>query len=96
MDNKREPKKTLEWSHERALWARLQGFRDNDDRAALVKKYDLNGILERPSGWTNNDLTDNQKVEDLDTILNESNSLDDFNDLLDVSAIKRQLMLRIK
>ncbi|WP_288572701.1 GIY-YIG nuclease family protein [uncultured Weissella sp.] len=90
-DNKREPKKTSEWSHERALWARLQGFRDNDDRAALVKKYDLNGILERPSCWTNNDLTDNQKVEDLDTILNESNSLDDFNNLLDVSRYKKTI-----
>ena len=32
-ENGREPQRTKEWSNERALWARLRGFRDKPDRA---------------------------------------------------------------
>jgi hypothetical protein len=89
--HKQEPKRTAEWSRERALWARLQGFRDNRSRAETVKKYDINGILEKPSEWVANNSSMTHTVENLDTILTEGNLLDDFNDLLDVSRYKKTI-----
>lgn len=37
-ENKREPQRTDDWSNERALWARLRGFRDKQERQEKVKK----------------------------------------------------------
>ena len=46
-ENGREPEKTSEWSSERALWARLSGFRGKTERAEKVKKYDNLGLLDK-------------------------------------------------
>lgn len=46
-ENGREPQRTKEWSNERALWARLRGFRDKPDRAEKVKKYDTLDLLSK-------------------------------------------------
>ena len=46
-ENGREPQRTKEWSNERALWARLRGFRDKPERAEKVKKYDTLDLLSK-------------------------------------------------
>lgn len=84
-ENKREPEQTPQWSQERALWARLQGFRNDNERANLVRKYDSNGILNKPNEWENDD----SKISNIDDILNNTSILEPFNDLLDVSRYKK-------
>lgn len=90
-ENGREPKKTPEWSGERALWARLSGFRGKTGRAEAVKKYDTLSLLEKefePDG----EFADSVEIDDelnLDDILGSDDMIDDFSDLLDVSRYRR-------
>lgn len=92
-ENGREPKKTAEWSSERALWARLNGFRGKPERAEKVKKYDTLGLLEKEFETDGEFLADSVDIDDdelnLDDILGSDDMIDDFSDLLDVSRYRR-------
>lgn len=90
-ENKREPQRTDDWSNERALWARLRGFRDKQERQEKVKKYDYMGILDIEN--EENDYFDSmiksEEISGIDDILNQDDMLDDFSDLLDISRYKK-------
>lgn len=91
-ENGREPEKTPEWSSERALWARLSGFRGKTERAEKVKKYDTLGLLEKEFEPDGEFLADSVEIDDelnLDDILGSDDMIDDFSDLLDVSRYRR-------
>ncbi|CAI3368759.1 GIY-YIG nuclease family protein [Enterococcus cecorum] len=91
-ENGREPEKTPEWSSERALWARLSGFRGKPERAEKVKKYDTLGLLEKEFDQDGEFLADSVEIDDelnLDDILGSDDMIDDFSDLLDVSRYRR-------
>ncbi|WP_455644467.1 GIY-YIG nuclease family protein [Marinilactibacillus psychrotolerans] len=93
-ENGREPQKTKDWSNERALWARLQGFRDKIERAEKVKKYDSLGLL-KIENRPNEDfekLTDRAvEVTELEDIFAQDELIDDFSDLLDVSRYRKTI-----
>lgn len=90
-ENKREPQKTDNWSNERALWARLRGFRDKQERKEKAKKYDYMGILDREN--EKNEYFDSmikpKEISEIDDILSQDDMLDDFSDLLDISRYKK-------
>lgn len=91
-ENGREPEKTPEWSSERALWARLSGFRGKPERYEKVKKYDTLGLLEKEFEPDGEFLADSVEIDDelnLDDILGSDDMIDDFSDLLDVSRYRR-------
>lgn len=91
-ENGREPKKTAEWSIERALWARLSGFRGKPERAGKVKKYDSFGLLQKEFETNIEFIPDAVEIDDelnLDDILGSDDLIDDFSDLLDVSRYRR-------
>ena len=91
-ENGREPEKTAEWSSERALWARLSGFRGKPERAEKVKKYDTLGLLEKefePDGEFVPAVSEVDDKLNLDDILGSDDLIDDFSDLLDVSRYRR-------
>lgn len=46
-ENEREPRKTDDWSKERALWSRLEGFREKKERLDKVKHLDELNLLEK-------------------------------------------------
>lgn len=93
-ENGREPQKTEDWSNERALWARLRGFRDKQERAKKVEKYDSMDLLEKKNKLdeefeeTTKELTEPTKLED---ILFKDELMSDFSDLLDVSRYKKTI-----
>src|SRR5699024_1064604 len=64
----REPEKTKQWSEERALWARLQGFRDKKERSDKVKHIDELNLLNKQGDFLDElNLTDNREsVSNLD------------------------------
>lgn len=90
-ENKREPQKTDDWSNERALWARLRGFRDKQEKQEKVKKYDYMGILDKEN--EENEYFDSmikpEEISGIDDILSQDDMLDDFSDLLDISRYKK-------
>lgn len=90
-ENKREPQKTDDWSNERALWARLRGFRDKKEKQEKVKKYDYMGILDKEN--EENEYFDSmikpEEISGIDDILSQDDMLDDFSDLLDISRYKK-------
>lgn len=90
-ENKREPQKTDNWSNERALWARLRGFRDKQERKEKAKKYDYMGILDKEN--EKNEYFDSmikpKEISEIDDILSQDDMLDDFSDLLDISRYKK-------
>ena len=91
-ENGREPEKTPEWSSERALWARLSGFRGKTERAEKVKKFDTLGLLEKEFEPDGEFITDSVEIDDelnLDDILGSDDIIDDFSDLLDISRYRR-------
>ena len=91
-ENGREPEKTPEWSSERALWARLSGFRGKPERSEMVKKYDTLGLLEKEFEPDGEFLADSVEIDDelnLDDILGSDDMIDDFSDLLDISRYRR-------
>ena len=80
-ENGREPEKTSEWSSERALWARLSGFRGKPERAEKVKSYDTLGLLEKDfelDGEFLDDSGENNVELNLDDILGSDDMIDDF------------------
>jgi hypothetical protein len=88
----REPQKTDEWSAERALWARLRGFRDKKERREKVKKYDTLKLLEKKNVEDSEfvvESTSSEVPNKLDDILGADDMLDDFSGLLDVSRYKK-------
>lgn len=90
----REPQKTASWSNERALWARLSGFRDKPERAERVKKYDELGLLGKESETDSEFLSQESpqmELDNLDDILGQDDMLDDFSDLLDVSRYRKTI-----
>lgn len=91
-ENGREPEKTAEWSSERALWARLSGFRRKPERAEKVRKHDSLGILDNKIHENEEFTPDSMNVDDeldLEDILESDDLIDDFSDLLDVSRYRR-------
>lgn len=91
-ENGREPEKTPEWSSERALWARLSGFRGKPERAEKVKKHDTLGLLEKEFEPDGEFLVDSVEIDDelnLDDILGSDDMIDEFSDLLDISRYRR-------
>lgn len=90
-ENKREPQRTDDWSNERALWARLRGFRDKQERQEKVKKYDYMGILdiENEENEYFDSMIKSEEISGIDDILNQDDMLDDFSDLLDISRYKK-------
>ncbi|UDM80952.1 GIY-YIG nuclease family protein [Vagococcus fluvialis] len=90
-ENKREPHRTDDWSNERALWARLRGFRDKQERQEKVKKYDYMGILdiENEENEYFDSMIKSEEISGIDDILNQDDMLDDFSDLLDISRYKK-------
>lgn len=89
--NKREPQKTDEWSNERALWARLRGFRDKQERLEKVKKYDYMGILDKENEADEyfDSIIKQKEISGIDEIISQNDMLDDFSDLLDISRYKK-------
>ncbi|KDP12036.1 hypothetical protein SCHR_10310 [Staphylococcus chromogenes MU 970] len=87
----REPKKTSEWSEERALWARLQGFRNKKERLNKVKHIDELELLNKDGESLDKlNSTNNQEiVNNIDEVLNDDQIFNDFSDLLDVSRYKK-------
>lgn len=87
----REPEKTNQWSEERALWARLQGFRDKKERSDKVKHIDELNLLNKQGDFLDElNLTDNREsVSNIDEVLNDNQLLDNFSDLLDTSRYKK-------
>ncbi|SPP27298.1 conserved hypothetical protein [Brochothrix thermosphacta] len=90
-ENKREPQMTDDWSNERALWARLRGFRDKQERQEKVKKYDYMGILDKENEANEyfDSIIKPEEISGIDDILNQDDMLDDFSDLLDISRYKK-------
>lgn len=90
-ENKREPQRTDDWSNERALWARLRGFRDKQERKEKVKKYDYMGILDKENEKDEyfDSVINKEEISEIDDILNQDDMLDDFSDLLDISRYKK-------
>lgn len=90
-ENDREPNKTDEWSEERALWARLQGFREKKERLDKVKHLDELNLLDKKGNYSDRMNLDNNsnQVNNLNEVLEDENLFDDFSDLLDVSRYKR-------
>lgn len=90
--NNREPNNTGEWSEERGLWARLQGFRELKERSDKVKHLDEFNLLDKKESiieeikLTKND---GNRVNNLNDVLNDENLFEDFSDLLDVSRYKK-------
>lgn len=92
--NGREPQKTAEWSNERALWARLQGFRDKKERADKVRKYDNLNLLDKASDFPNElrlESSETNQVNSINDILDDEDLLDDFDGLLDISRYKKTI-----
>lgn len=93
-ENGREPQKTDTWSNERALWARLCGFRDKSERADRVRKYDELGLLEK-KGTTEGEFLKQElavdDITDINDILGQDDLIDDFSDLLDVSRYRKTI-----
>ena len=58
-ENDREPNKTDEWSEERALWARLQGFREKKERLDKVKHLDELNLLDKKGNFSDRMNLDN-------------------------------------
>lgn len=90
-ENNREPNKTEDWSEERVLWSRLQGFREKKERSDKVKYLDELNLLDVKGTFSNEmnlDNNDTDQVNDLNNVLDE-NLFDDFSDLLDVSRYKK-------
>lgn len=87
----REPEKTNRWSEERALWARLQGFRNKKERSDRVKHIDELNLLNKQGEFLDElILTDSREtVNNIDAVLNDNQLLDNFSDLLDVSRYKK-------
>lgn len=92
-ENGREPKKTDDWSNERALWARLQGFRAKKDRSEKVKKFDILDLLSKEEIDTEffDSLKEEQKIESVEDILKSDILLDDMDGLLDVSRYRKTI-----
>ncbi|HFK9594341.1 MULTISPECIES: GIY-YIG nuclease family protein [Enterococcus] len=92
-ENEREPQKTNDWSTERALWARLQGFRAKEDRAEKVKKYDTLDLLSKEETDTEffYSLKEEKKIESVEDIFKTDDLLDDMNGLLDVSRYRKTI-----
>lgn len=90
-ENGGEPQKTDDWSNERALWARLQGFRAKKNRAEIVKKYDTLGLLSKEEMDLEivNSLDEEQQIESLEDIFKTDDMLDDMDGLLDVSRYRK-------
>ena len=91
-EHEREPEKTAEWSNERALWARLCGFRGKPERAEIVKKYDSLKNKKKEFEPNAEFVFGNIEVDDglnLEDILETDDLIDDFSDLLDVSRYRR-------
>lgn len=89
-ENDREPNKTKEWTKERALWARLQGFREKKDRSDKVKHLDELNVLEKSGGFSDElKLDNNNQIDNLNEVLDDKNLFDEFSDLLDISRYKR-------
>lgn len=86
--NNREPERKDEWNEERKLWARLQGFRKDPNKAAQVKGYDDFGLLDE-EGVDVLPVTSDDESLSLDELLDQDDMLDEFSDLLDVSRYKK-------
>lgn len=87
-NNGKEPQKTDDWSIERALWARLCGFRDKKERRDRVENYDSLGILKK----SNIENFRTTSFESLDvTTIEEVLEKDEFSDLLDVSRYRKTI-----
>lgn len=87
----REPKKTSEWSEERALWARLQGFRNKKERLNKVKHIDELELLNKEGESLDklNSTNNPEIVNNIDEVLNDDQIFNYFSDLLDVSRYKK-------
>lgn len=94
-ENGREPQQTPEWTKERALWARLRGFRDKKDRAEKVEKYDTLALLSKsnlPLTKNNGGIESTSEINGIDDILGDELIKDDFFDgLLDVSRYRKTI-----
>lgn len=92
-ENEREPRKTDDWSKERALWSRLQGFREKKERLDKVKHLDELNLLEKKEDFSDKINLDNSanQINNINEVLDNQNFLDDFSDLLDVSRYKRTI-----
>lgn len=93
-ENGREPQQTPEWTKERALWARLRGFRDKKDRAEKVKKYDTLALLSKsnpPLPKNKGEIESTSKINTIDDILGDELIKDDFDGLLDVSRYRKTI-----
>ncbi|MDK7114646.1 GIY-YIG nuclease family protein [Staphylococcus pettenkoferi] len=86
-ENNREPSRTKGWSEERALWARLQGFRDKKDRADKVKHLDDLNLLDRTSTFLNK--IKESEISSIDEVLNDDYMFEEYTDLLDISRYKK-------
>lgn len=93
-ENGREPQQTPEWTKERALWARLRGFRDKKDRAEKVKKYDTLALLSKsnlPLPKNSSEIDSTSEINEIDDILEDELIKDDFDGLLDVSRYRKTI-----
>ncbi|PTK12128.1 GIY-YIG nuclease family protein [Staphylococcus saprophyticus] len=93
-ENGREPKKTKEWSNERALWASLSGFRNKPERFEKVRKYDSLNILGKENDANNKfeiDTNELKKPKNLEEVIDKDELIDDFSDLLDVSRYRKTI-----
>jgi hypothetical protein len=93
-ENGREPQQTPEWTKERALWARLCGFRDKKDRAEKVKKYDDLDLLSTDNltlPKNNGEVESTTEINDIEDILGDDLLKDDFAGLLDVSRYRKTI-----
>lgn len=88
-ENGREPQKTEGWTNEKKLWARLQGYRNNSERASHVLPYDDLGILKTKKNISENNKEKREDGDDLKSILKNIDMNDDYSDLLDMSRYKR-------
>lgn len=93
-ENSREPQQTTDWSYERALWARLSGFRGKKERAEKVKKYDTLELLSKENvplpklaSFTEVD----SDIIGIDDILGDDLLSDHFDGLLDVSRYRKTI-----
>lgn len=97
----REPKRTADWSNERALWARLQGFRNKKERADKVRKYDELNLLNSKNNSAEflklldiyPEQSDKSTIND---ILDKDDLLDGTSDLLDISRYKKTINMTSK
>lgn len=91
-NNGKEPQKTDDWSIERALWARLCGFRDKKERRDRVENYDSLGILKK-SNIENFRTTsfESLDVTTIEEVLEKDELKDEFSDLLDVSRYRKTI-----